>query len=65
LYGLVVFLGYVFVGFVPPSPLWALACVLAFVAYFFLAYKFTFAVFWNRRARRLQMQGTLRQGASS
>jgi hypothetical protein len=54
LYGALIFIGYWIVGFLPPSPLWAAACVLAFIAYFFLAYKFTFAIFWNRRAARLR-----------
>src|SRR5437899_79633 len=31
----------------------ALNCIVACSIAFFLAYKFTFAVYWNRRARRL------------
>jgi len=57
LYGLLVFVWYVFVGFVTLSVQWALVCVLVSIAFFFIAYKFTFAIFWNRRAGRLQNQG--------
>jgi len=56
LYGLLVFFWYLFVGFVPSSPVWAVFCVLGFVAFFFIGYKFTFAIFWNRRAVRLQAE---------
>jgi ABC-type uncharacterized transport system permease subunit len=34
----------------------SLACVAATTLYFFFAYKFTFALFWNRRARRLKRE---------
>jgi len=54
LYGLLVFAWYVFVGLVALSILWAVVCVLTSIAFFFGAYKFTFAIFWNRRAKRLQ-----------
>ena len=57
LYGLLVFCWYLYVGFVQPSPMSAAACVLAAVAFFFVFYKFTFAIFWNRRAVRLQAEG--------
>jgi hypothetical protein len=52
-FGAVVYGWYVLIGFLPLSIPWAVACVLAALAFFFLVYKFTFAVAWNRRAGRL------------
>jgi hypothetical protein len=57
LYGLLVFAWYVFIEFVPLSALWAAVCVLVSVAFLFIAYKVTFAIYWNRRAERLQRDG--------
>jgi hypothetical protein len=57
LYGLLVFVWYLLIGYValsPFAPLWAAACVLAFALYFFVACKFVVAACWNRRAARLQ-----------
>lgn len=56
-YGVLVFAWYVYIDFLPLSLAMAAACVLGAVAFFFVASKFTFAVFWNRRARRLRREG--------
>lgn len=53
LMGLLVYAWYVFVGFLPLSVVWPVACVLVSAAFFFLVVRFTFAVAWNRRAARL------------
>ena len=34
----------------------SVACIAATTLYFLFAYKFTFALFWNRRARRLKRE---------
>jgi hypothetical protein len=52
-FGAVVYGWYVFIGFLPLSIGWAATCVLAAVAFFFVVYRCTFAVAWNRRAERL------------
>ncbi|MCC2673504.1 MAG: hypothetical protein K0R58_451 [Ramlibacter sp.] len=52
-FGSIVYGWYVFIGFLPLSIAWAVTCVLAAVAFFFVVYRFTFAVAWNRRAERL------------
>lgn len=52
-FGALVYGWYVFIDFLPRSPAWAAICVLTATAFFFLVYKFTFAVAWNRRAERL------------
>lgn len=56
LFGALVYAWYVVIGFLPWSLVWALVCVAVGIAFFFLASKFTFAVYWNRRAERLQRQ---------
>ncbi|MGV3494728.1 MAG: hypothetical protein ACO1OY_12720 [Ramlibacter sp.] len=56
LMGAVIYAWYVFVGFLPLSPIWPIACVGASVAFFFVAVRYTFAVAWNRRAARLAGQ---------
>jgi len=38
--------------------------VLFTTVIFFLGYRFTFAVCWNRRARRLSLSGTLKRRCS-
>ena len=40
------------------------ASIAAVTVYFFLSYKFTFAVFWNRRARRLCAEQSIEQNAT-
>ena len=61
LMGLVIYAWYVFVGFLPLSPIWPIACVGASVAFFFIVVRSTFAIAWNRRAARLAGQaGALR-----
>ncbi|MFC7433403.1 hypothetical protein ACFQNJ_02640 [Hydrogenophaga bisanensis] len=58
-YGVLLYLALVFPrhGF---SYFDAVACILFFVVFFFVFYKFSFANFWNRRAKRMQidMSGT-------
>ena len=61
LMGAVIYAWYVFVGFLPLSPIWPIACVGASVAFFFIVVRSTFAIAWNRRAARLAGQaGALR-----
>lgn len=55
-FGLLVYGWYVYIGFLPLSPVWPIACVLVAAAFFFVVYKYTFAVSWNRRAVRLGRQ---------
>lgn len=57
LFGLLIYGWYVLVEFMPLSASWALFCVATSVVFFFLGYKYTFAVFWNRRAERLRSGG--------
>jgi uncharacterized membrane protein len=57
LFGLLVYAWDVFVAFMPLSAVWALVCVSISVAFFFVVYKYSFAVFWNRRAKRLGQEG--------
>jgi hypothetical protein len=56
LYGLLMYLWYLFIGFLPLSFAWALVCVAVAMVFFFVAYKYSFAIFWNRRAGRLQQE---------
>ena len=58
-YGLLVFAWYLFVDFVPATPLAAAACVLGAIVFFFVTCKFTLAICWNRRAARLQAESVI------
>jgi hypothetical protein len=52
--GLLIFL-IVSARYSPFITVWSLiACLLLGIVFFFTFYKFTFALFWNRRARRLR-----------
>lgn len=56
--GLLLYAFYVYVGFLPLSPVWPMACIVVAIAFLFVVYKFTFAVAWNRRAESLRGEGS-------
>lgn len=54
--GLILYGWYVYVGFMPLSPAWPIACIVVAIAFLFVVYKFTFALAWNRRADWLRSE---------
>lgn len=48
---------------IEPSFAAGAVCIAGFSVSFYLSYKYTFAVYWNRRARRLQSMSSKARGS--
>lgn len=60
--GIVMYLGvFLGAGDIPFNLLAALICIIAGIPIFFITYRFTFAIPWNRRAERLTKTKSKRQ----